>query len=155
MGCHGAMIGGSQNCVQGEFGVIGGGCCNRAGYLAFVGGGCCNWAYQSKSFIGGGECNCAFGIHSYIVGGTNSKAIHNCSAVFADGDSRTKTSCGPNTLLIDFFAGTFIKNNFYLQPSTSPASISSFGISGQITFDNNYFYRHNGTNWTRTAMSTW
>ncbi len=36
-----------------------------------------------------------------------------------------------------------------------PVSSSSPGTSGEIAFDDNYFYRHNGKNWTRTAMSTW
>ena len=42
-----------------------------------------------------------------------------------------------------------------LIPSTPPISPNSIGNSGNIAFDDNYFYRHNGVNWTRTAMSTW
>lgn len=36
-----------------------------------------------------------------------------------------------------------------------PANFNSPGTLGQIAYDANYHYRHNGTNWTRTAMSIW
>jgi hypothetical protein len=39
--------------------------------------------------------------------------------------------------------------------SSAPSTPQSYGVSGQIIYDKNYHYRHNGTNWTRTAMSTW
>jgi hypothetical protein len=45
--------------------------------------------------------------------------------------------------------------NINLRINNIPTSSSSAGTSGQISFDDNYFYRHNGKNWTRTAMSIW
>jgi hypothetical protein len=51
---------------------------------------------------------------------------------------------------------TYISRKLILQdPTAIPLSSNSAGTSGQIAYDNNYHYRHNGTNWTRTAMSSW
>lgn len=56
-----------------------------------------------------------------------------------------------NSPIINLNAGSQI----CLISTKKPVSPSSQGISGEIAFDDNYFYRHNGKNWTRTAMSTW
>jgi hypothetical protein len=52
-------------------------------------------------------------------------------------------------LTVDFASGITLKS------SAVPVEIYSYGVSGQIAFDKNYLYRHNGDYWTRTAMSTW
>jgi uncharacterized protein (DUF2345 family) len=59
---------------------------------------------------------------------------------------------------ISLRAGGYISltgENFIVNTAKKPVSPSSQGTSGEIAFDDNYFYRHNGINWTRTAMSTW
>lgn len=61
-----------------------------------------------------------------------------------------------DTILNNPYGGIKLSaSNINLQINNIPTSSSSAGISGQISFDDNYFYRHNGKNWTRTAMSTW
>lgn len=42
-----------------------------------------------------------------------------------------------------------------LTSSYVPSSSVSFGVSGQIATDSNYFYSHNGIKWRRTALSEW
>lgn len=46
-------------------------------------------------------------------------------------------------------------SNFVLKNNYIPSSSSSFGVSGQIATDSNYFYSHNGIKWRRTALAEW
>lgn len=106
------------------------------------------------SNILGGQNNWISSDYSTILGGKCNNVYHLGSTVIGDGASRVKNSMGACTLSLDFINGTYIKNKVIINTS-SPLSSNSAGTSGEIAFDNNYFYRHNGINWTRTAMSTW
>jgi len=103
------------------------------------------------SLILGGKNNSVLASNSTILAGSNTtiNSAHSGAVVIADSINSQHVSYGPNTLTLDFISGVCIKLNTTISSPNSP------GTSGQISFDNNYFYRHNGTNWTRTAMSIW
>lgn len=42
-----------------------------------------------------------------------------------------------------------------LDVTKTPTASSTPATSGQVAFDKNYMYRHNGTNWTKIAFSDW
>jgi hypothetical protein len=156
----GFIGGGANNCVK-QYGVVVGGVnnCALSNCSSIVGGeGNCISADGYYATIGGGVGNCIFASYGYIIGGRRNKiqSTHAGAAVLGDGEDRDHLSSGPNTLTLDFISGTYIKNRAIIQnDSYVPSTYTAFGISGQLAFDNNYFYRHNGSNWTRTAMSTW
>ena len=145
------IVGGSENLLDNTtHSAILGGCSNvinddpTIGSSFIVGG--CSSIYASKSFI--------IGQNSTIV------STHSGAGIISDGRptfSRVeKISQGQNTLTLDFLSGTYIKNRTILQSdSYVPSTYTSYGVSGQLAFDPNHFYRHNGTNWTRTALSIW
>jgi hypothetical protein len=60
-----------------------------------------------------------------------------------------------NKLNINSDSSAKFENINIANTSSLPLYSYSSGVSGQIAFDNNFFYRHNGINWTRTAMSIW
>lgn len=103
------------------------------------------------SLILGGQNNSALASNSAILAGSNTtiNSAHSGAVVIADSRNSEHLSSGPNTLTLDFSNGVFMKLNTIITSPNSP------GTSGQISFDSNYFYRHNGLNWTRTAMSAW
>jgi len=109
------------------------------------------------STILNGQNNSIYEKNSSILAGSNSRISlgHIGATIIADSQDRVHNSSGPHTLTLDFVSGTYIKNRTIIQDNSVPSSHTSFGISGQISFDANYFYRHNGSNWTRTAMSIW
>jgi hypothetical protein len=143
------IVGGSQNLLNNTtHSAILGGLCNLIADDPLIG----------NSFIVGG-CNSIYASKSFIIG-QNSTIIHSGAGIISDGRptiSRVeKISQGPYTLTLDFLSGTYIKNRTILQSdSYVPSTYTSYGVSGQLAFDDNYFYRHNGTNWTRTALSIW
>jgi len=98
-----------------------------------------------------GSNNSSRASNSTILAGNNVNipSTHSGAVFIGDYKQTSRTSSGPNTLTLDFSSGVFIKLNTIITSSNSP------GTSGQISFDSNYFYRHNGLNWTRTALSTW
>lgn len=98
-----------------------------------------------------GKNNFARASHSAVLAGINIDipSTHSGAVFIGDCKQTNRTSPGPNTLTLDFSSGVFIKLNTTITSPNSP------GVSGQISFDSNYFYRHNGLNWTRTAMSAW
>jgi len=116
-----------------------------------------NKLYGGSSNIIGSEFSCSNSLAVMILGGRNVSGAHNYSTIIGDFDfNRQKTTAGQFTLSLDFASGTYIKNKVIIQNDNQiPVNYTSFGISGQIAFDSNYFYRHNGNYWTRTAMSTW
>jgi hypothetical protein len=68
---------------------------------------------------------------------------------------RTRNSSGPNTFTVDFSSGTYIRNKIIFQNDNyAPSNHTSFGISGQISYDKDYLYRHNGDHWTKVQMGT-
>jgi hypothetical protein len=137
-----AILGGKYNTVSGDY--------------AFIIGGWRNSASGRYAFNLGGERNNVTANNAFAIGGRYIEASHSGAGVIADAQARTHTSSGPNTLTLDFSGGTYIKNKVILQGySNIPSTSNSFGVSGETAYDNNYHYRHNGTNWTRTAMSSW
>lgn len=52
---------------------------------------------------------------------------------------------------------TFRKGGDYLRWgfNAAPTASTDPGFAGEIAFDANYMYRHDGTSWKRTALSTW
>jgi hypothetical protein len=116
-----------------------------------------NTLYGPSSNIIGSEFSCSSSSAVLILGGRNISGAHDYSSIIGDYDfNRRKTTAGELTLSLDFASGTYIKNKVIIQnDSQIPVNYTSFGISGQIAYDANYHYRHNGTNWTRTAMSIW
>jgi hypothetical protein len=170
--CCGTILNGSANCAS-CYSVIIGGALNIASYDSFIGAGVENTAAGQVSFIGHGDGNTADGMYSFIGNGYSNSALadysyivggacaiidsdHIGAAILGDGQFREHNSSGPHTLTLDFSSGTYIKNKVIIQGYYNiPSTPNSFGISGETAYDNNYHYRHNGTNWTRTAMSTW
>jgi hypothetical protein len=145
---------------------------SKASYSVIVGGDCNTLDDTTHSAILGGCCNSlSNGCDSFILGSRNTTAAarsfiigqnstivstHSGAGIISDGTNILKTSQGQNTLTLDFISGTYIKNRTILQSdSYVPSTYTSYGVSGQLAFDPNYFYRHNGTNWTRTALSIW
>jgi len=155
-----ALLGGAENSIisnnligraQDALNVIAGGCRN------IIFGGC-------SSIIGGSNNLITNTICSSIIAGSNSTITARCATilggrctvvshtgafVIADSTSRIKNSPGENTLTLDFASGIIFRSEHI------PLTPTSNGYSGQIAYDSNYHYRHNGTNWTRTAMSIW
>jgi hypothetical protein len=130
------ILGGSYNYISGGQNIILGGICNRAIVT------CC-------SSIIGGNCNTIINNCASIVGGINNNVSHLGAVLIGDYTFRTKTSAGNHTLSLDFASGILLRSDCV------PLVYTSNGYSGQIAYDANYHYRHNGTNWTRTAMSIW
>jgi len=131
-----AILGGSCNSISGGQNVILGGLCNK------ITSNCC-------SSIIGGNCNTIRSNCASIVGGFRNDVSHLGAVLIGDYTSRNKTSAGNHTLSLDFASGILLRSECV------PLTHTSNGYSGQISFDKNYLYRHNGDYWTRTAMSTW
>ena len=131
-----AILGGSCNSISGGQNVILGGLCNKIVVA------CC-------SSIIGGNCNTITNNCASIVGGFRNNVSHLGAVLIGDYTSRTKTSAANHTLSLDFASGILLRSEYV------PLTHTSNGYSGQIAYDANYHYRHNGTNWTRTAMSIW
>jgi hypothetical protein len=137
-------------------GILGGRYNNLSGDYAFIIGGFRNAVSGRYGFSLGGEANVVKANHAFTIGGKLGSAIHSGAGVISDSQTRTHSTSGPNTLTLDFASGTYIKNKVIIQNDNQiPVNYTSFGISGQVAFDKNYLYRHNGDYWTRTAMSTW
>lgn len=113
--------------------------------------------YGVASNIIGSEFSCVNNSFVSIFGGRNISGHHYGSTIIGDAlYNRQKVSAGEYTLTLDFASGTYVRNKIIIENDSSvPQTYNSFGISGQVAFDKNYLYRHNGENWTRTAMSTW
>jgi hypothetical protein len=165
-----SIVGGCNNNIRGSSNsFIGGGACNvitgnrpaafiSSGYFATILGGCCNTINGNFSSILNGDKNSIYSNASSILAGRCVTILsnHSGSTILSDTQSRTHISSGPHTLTLDFASGTYIKNKVIIQDDNQiPVNYTSFGISGQVAFDKDYLYRHNGTNWTRTAMSIW
>lgn len=137
-----AILGGKYNIVSGDY--------------AFIIGGYNNSASGRYAFILGGQDNIVKVNNAFAIGGRYGTVTHSGAGLISDGQNRTHISSGPNTLTLDFASGAYIKHKLILGAhSNIPSTSNSFGISGEIAYDSNYHYRHNGTNWTRTAMSSW
>lgn len=115
-----------------------------------------NTLYGSSSNIIGSEFSCINNNLVSIFGGRNISGHHYGATIIGDGDyNRQKITAGDYTLTLDFVSGTYIRNRIILENSYTPSSSASFGVSGQIAIDSNYFYSHNGVKWRRTALSEW
>ena len=130
------IVGGVLNTISGCLNTILGGSTN------YIQGSCNSILAGSQNIIKNSSC-------VTILAGYKISGIHAGSTIVGDQTNRFKTSDGINMLTVDFASGIILKS------SAVPAEIYSYGVSGQITFDKNYLYRHNGDYWTRTAMSTW
>jgi hypothetical protein len=160
-----ALVGGSQNSIISNrrrgrdadvLNIIAGGCNN------IIIGGC-------SSIIGGSDNTIDNTICSSIIAGSNSTITATCgtilggqcvvishtgAAMIGDHTERIKNSVGKDTLTLDFVSGTYIKNKIIFQNDNYiPSTSTSFGISGQIVYDSNYHYRHDGKKWKRTVLS--
>jgi hypothetical protein len=167
--CNSVIAGGCSNIIKfGHFSIIGAGACNCISqnvlgtlnqdfiYNSILGGfknTICRSSFNS--IIGNNNCVSCCNNYSFVIG-NNSTINHSGAGIISDGRNTLKTSQGQNTLTLDFISGTYIKNRTILQSdSYVPSTYTSAGVSGQLAFDPNHFYRHNGTNWTRTALSIW
>jgi hypothetical protein len=116
---------------------------------------------SSSTIIGAGQ-NCINNANNATIIGSNSLILsgHHYAMIISDGNyyeewPRTRNSSGPNTFTVDFSSGTYIRNKIIFQNDNyAPSNHTSFGISGQISYDKNYLYRHNGDNWTKVQMGT-
>ena len=162
-----ALLGGAENSIVSN-NLIG----RASDKLNIIAGGCKNIIFGGCSSIIGGSDNLITNtICSSIIAGSNSTITARCATilggrctvishtgafVIADSTSRIKNSPAENTLTLDFISGTYIKNKIILQGDNYiPSQSTSFGISGQIAYDSNYHYRHDGIKWKRTALSEW
>jgi hypothetical protein len=130
------IVGGVLNIISGCLNTILGGSTN------YIQGSCNSILAGSQNIIKNSSC-------VTILAGYKISGIHAGSTIIGDQTNRFKTSDGINMLTVDFASGITLKS------SAVPVEIYSYGVSGQIAFDKNYLYRHNGDYWTRTAMSTW
>ena len=153
-------LGGTSNFVSNGSFIVGG-ICNIAspiGYLyqnASIINGCYNKTSGANSFIAGGSNNSisADGHYGTILG-SYASINHQGAMILTDSQNRNKLSSGPNTSTLDFISGTYIKNKIIFQGDNYiPSRSTSFGISGQIAYDSDYHYRHNGSKWKRTALA--
>lgn len=137
--------------------IVNGNCNIISGSFYQVGNIGQNAVYAST--ILNGQCNRIFDTNSSsILAGSNSKICsgHIGATIIADSQVRNHDSSGPHTLTLDFASGTYIKNKIIFQGDNYiPSTPTSSGISGQIAYDSNYHYRHNGLKWKRTALSEW
>ena len=116
---------------------------------------------SSSTIIGAGS-NCINNANNATIIGSNNLILsgHDYATIISDGNyyqewPRTRNSSGPNTLTLDFLSGTYIRNKIIFQNDNyAPSNHTSFGISGQISYDKNYLYRHNGDHWTKVQMGT-
>ena len=167
---YNSIVGGCKNNIRGSSNsFIGGGACNSitgnasagfiySGHFAIILGGCCNTINGNFSSILNGDKNSIYSNTSSILAGRCVTILsnHSGATVLSDTQSRTHISSGPHTLTLDFISGTYIKNKIILQGDNYiPSQSTSFGISGQIAYDSNYHYRHDGIKWKRTALSEW
>jgi hypothetical protein len=160
-----SLLGGADNSIVSN-NVIG----RSADKLNIIAGGCQNLIFGGCSSIIGGSDNAILNtICSSIIGGSNSTITARCATILGgkcivvshtgavmigDHTSRIKNSVGKDTLTFDFVSGTYIKNKIIFQSDDYiPSSSTSFGISGQIAYDSNYHYRHDGNKWKRTALA--
>lgn len=130
------IVGGVLNTISGCLNTILGGSTN------YIQGSCNSILAGSQNIIKNSSC-------VTILAGYRISGIHAGSTIVGDQTNRFKTSDGINMLTVDFASGITLKS------SAVPVEIYSYGVSGQIAFDKNYLYRHNGDHWTRTAMSIW
>jgi hypothetical protein len=130
-----AILGGSCNSISGGQNVILGGLCNK------ITSNCC-------SSIIGGNCNTIRSDCASIVGGFRNNVSHIGAVLIGDYTSRSKTSAANHTLSLDFASGILLRSEYV------PLTHTSNGYSGQISFDKDYFYRHNGDYWTKVPMAT-
>ena len=129
------ILGGSCNSISGGENIILGGLCNK------ITSNCC-------SSIIGGHCNTITSNCASSVGGFRNNVSHLGAVLIGDYTSRTKTSAGNHTLSLDFASGILLRSECV------PLTHTSNGYSGQIAFDTNYLYRHNGNYWTKVPMVT-
>ena len=154
------VLGGTSNFVSNGSFIVGG-ICNIAapiGYLyqnASIINGCYNKTSGANSFIAGGSNNSISSDGHYgTILGSYASINHEGAMILTDSQNRNKLSSGPNTSTLDFISGTYIKNKIIFQGDNYiPSASTSFGISGQIAYDSNYHYRHDGNKWKRTALA--
>lgn len=77
----------------------------------------------------------------------------------AGGATELKISLGSAGIVIDdevisFNRSIVIPGIIFQGADYTPSTPTSYGISGQIKYDKNYIYRHNGDNWTKVQMAT-
>jgi len=161
-----ALIGGYQNSIisntiygrdQDALNIIVGGINNTiSGCLNSILGGGLNFIQGDFNAILAGSQNTIRNVSSAtILDGCNTSAIHDGSSIIGDKTDRYKPSASKDALTLDFVSGTYIKNKIIFQNDNDvPLNHTSFGISGQISYDKNYLYRHNGDYWTKVAMAT-
>ena len=125
-GCLNSIVGGLSNSIDGSFNAI------LAG---------------SENIIKNASC-------ITILAGYKVSGSHAGSTIIGDRANRNKSSDSKDALTLDFISGTYIKNKIIFQGDNYiPSASTSFGISGQIAYDSNYHYRHDGAKWKRTALS--
>jgi len=115
---------GAINQVTGNYGAVGGGRGNNAGFHATVAGGENNTASGSYSMVPGGFGNTAAGLNSFAAG-ARAKANHNGAFVWADDDILNDfTSTANNQFLIRAAGNVGINKN---NPATA------LDVSGTVT----------------------
>jgi hypothetical protein len=149
---YSTILNGLFNCVVGT-NVQNGECANVSLFSSILGGSN-NIIRGDYGSILGGSCNTIAANNGLILGGKCINITHNGAAVIGDAYVNTKNSQGAYTLSLDYINGTYIKNKLILQDAGIVYQSRSPGISGQISFDKDYLYRHNGDNWTKVQMGT-
>jgi len=148
---YSTILNGIFNCVVGT-NVVGE--CQNISLFSSILGGSNNIIRGDYGSILGGSCNTIAANNGLILGGKCVNITHNGAAVIGDSTVNTKNSKGVCTLSLDFAGGTYIKNKLILQDAEIVYQSRSPSISGQISYDKDYLYRHNGDDWTKVQMGT-
>ena len=138
-GGGGSFIGGGHlNKITGRNSCISAGANNNnSGDYSSIGGGQHNQISDADyAFIGGGYGNKVSGDYSYALGHNALVASgHSGAAVLADGQDRTHTSSGENTLNLDFASGVYIGGGGALYVSGNPVMTGAHTVEADTLQD--------------------
>ena len=148
---YSTILNGIFNCIVGT-NVVGE--CQNVSLFSSILGGSNNIIRGDYGSILGGSCNTIAANNGLILGGKCVNIGHNGAAVIGDSTVNPKSSNGVCTLSLNFINGTYIKNKLILQDAEIVYQSRLPGISGQIAYDKDYLYRHNGDDWTKVRMGT-
>lgn len=87
----------------------------------------------------------------YIADTLDTPKIYAYDIVDRSHFDKSKISFNSDNGDLNISAGRYLT----IKAGNTPTSAYSPGVSGAVAFDSNYFYRHNGQNWTRTVMAIW
>ena len=164
--------GGWGNTASGYLSTVSGGCANTADSFATVGGGWFNSASAYAATIPGGYQDTVNGDYSFATGrqvnltssadytfafGYNFTTSSPHSVIFYDADTETKVGIQTTspTARLDV-SGSTGYNQVRMRTSYTPTGTSDAnGNTGDIAWNDNYFYVKTSAGWKRAALSTW